>query len=548
MTQGPMDLRDYLATLWRRKWTIAALATTTTVVALFLARDQVPVYTSTTHVLVKAARFDPTQPSAAFGFINMKTEEQVANSPAVAGIALQQLADRRVQPGTVTGSVPEGTETILFSASSPDPAAAQATAQAYADAYLEFRGQDVHADLQAARDELNNQLDDIQKSLESTSQQLRNAQTQGAISLFNSLFSGLQSRQTTVQAKLTDLPTSDDLHVGSILENAALPDSPSSSSRRNTIILGLLVGLALGVSVALFRDRLDEGVRGRDDLEIHSRAPVLAFIPHLAARNGSPITLADPTSDGAEAYKALRVRVLLAAERQGIRSVLITSAVAGEGKTSTTANLGVALAQMGKSVVLISADLRRPRLHEYFPASNGTGLTDVLEGRSNMREALSVTGTKDLWVLHAGLPRPLPDQLDRLGSASMRDLLDELKEAADFILVDAPPILSVSDATALATLTDGVLMVVDPRRVQTPTVNQARVELEQVGANVIGVVVNNYDPRRFRQYSNRYRYSYGPDQGSSPFGRPSLPAAAERVGAVQSQSGDADGGATEEPS
>jgi len=549
MTQGPMDLRDYLAVLWRRKWTIVALAVTSTAVAFFLSRGQVPVYTSTAEVLVKAPRFDPKQPSAAFGFVNMKTETQVANSPAVAEIALKDLADRGIPAGSASISAPEGTETLEYTSSSPDPAAAQATAQAYADAYLQFRQQDVLRDLRATRDIWAAQVDEIDKELPKVASQANDSSTPGEISLLTARYTSLLSQRATIVSNLTNLPSTDAVRVGSILQNALLPDAPSNSDRTNTIILSLLVGLALGVSVALFRDRLDEGVRGRDDLEIHSQAPVLAFIPRLAARNGLPITLAEPSSDGAEAYKALRVRIMLAAERQGIKSVLITSAVAGEGKTSTTANLGIALAQIGKSVVLISADLRRPRLHQYFPESNGTGLTDVLEGRSTMRDALSVTETKDLWVLHSGSSQPLPDQLDRLGSDSMKSLLDQLKEAADFILIDAPPILSVSDATALATLSDGVLLVADPRRVQTSTVNQARVELEQIGAYVIGVVVNNYDPRRFRPYSSRSRYtSYGPDPASGRLVPASLPAFGERSASAQAQNGDAEERATEERS
>jgi capsular exopolysaccharide synthesis family protein len=538
MNQGSLDLRDYVEILRRRKWTIAAIAVTTIAAALFFSRDQKPEYSSSAQVLVKAPRFDPTQPSAAYGFVNMKTEGQVANSPTVSQIAFGHLADRGIQPGTATALVPSDTETIQFTSVSSDPAVAQATAQAYAEAYLEFRSQDVRHDLEAIRDELDRQLSELDSQLKTTAEQVEHANSAAQATLLTARYTGLLNQRGTILVKRTELPTANDLHVGNVLQNAEFPTSPSGGSRRNTILLGILGGLALGVSVALLRDRLDEGVRGREELELHTRAPVLAFIPRLPSPGRSLMLLTQPSSEGAEAYKNLRVRLMMAAERRGVRSMLVTSSVAGEGKTSTTANLGVALAQMGKSVVLISGDLRRPTLHEYFPAANGAGLTEVLEGKKKLQDALSGTGISDLWVLHPGSTLALADQLDRLASPAMKELLERAKKAADIVLVDAPPILSASETTALASFTDGVLLVSDPRRVHTSTIQQARLELEMIGAEVIGVVVNNYDPRRFQAYA-RYRYPYSPDQTSTR-AQPGLPGIVETRGIPQAE---AEGGA-----
>jgi capsular exopolysaccharide synthesis family protein len=541
MNQGSLDLRDYVEILRRRKWTIAAIAATTIAAALFFSRHQEPQYSSSAQVLVKAPRFDPTQPSAAYGFVNMRTEGQVANSPAVSQIAVSNLVDRGIQPGTATALVPSDTETIQFTSVAPDPATAQATAQAFAEAYLEFRSQDVRHDLEAIRDQLDQELSDLDGQLKTTADQVAHANSAPEATLLTARYTGLLNQRGTILVKRTELPTTNDLHVGNVLENAEVPTSPSGGNRRNTILLGILGGLALGVSIALLRDRLDEGLRGREELELHTGAPVLAFIPRFPGSNRAPMLLMQPSSEGAEAYKNLRVRLMLAAERRGIKSLLITSSVAGEGKTSTTANLGVALAQMGKSVLLISGDLRRPRLQEYFPAANGVGLSEVLEGRKKLEDALSGTGINGLWVLHPGSTLALAEQLDRLASPSMKDLLDRAKKAVDMVLVDAPPILSASETTALANFTDGVLLVSDPHRVQTSTVQQARLELEMIGADLIGVVVNNYDPRRFDAYA-RYRYPYAADQPPNR-GQPSLPAIVETRGMPHPEAeGDADGG------
>jgi capsular exopolysaccharide synthesis family protein len=252
---------------------------------------------------------------------------------------------------------------------------------------------------------------------------------------------------------------------------------------------------------------LDERVRGRQELELHSGAPVLAFIPHVARLNGLLITARHPASEAAEAYTALRVRLMQAAARHRFKTVLVTSSLPSEGKTSTVANLGVALAQEDRRVVLLSADLRRPRLQVYFPAGMGTGLTDVFSGKRTALEALSPTAIKHLWVLHSGNDLAARSPLQLLDSAAMEKLLGTLRNFADIVLIDAPPLLTSPDVAALVPMTDGVLFVADPSRVQRPMIEAARHEFEALGAPIIGVVVNNYDPRRFRTYGSGY-YAY----------------------------------------
>jgi capsular exopolysaccharide synthesis family protein len=231
--------------------------------------------------------------------------------------------------------------------------------------------------------------------------------------------------------------------------------------------------------------------------------------------NGSLITVRHPESEAAEAYGTLRVRLMQAATRHRFKTVLVTSSLPGEGKTSTVANLGVALAQENRRVVLVSADLRRPRLQVFFPAGK-TGVTDVLSGKRTALEALSSTETRNLWVLHAGNDLAARSPLQLLDSAAMEKLLVTLRGFADVVLIDTPPLLTSSDVAALVPMTDGVLFVADPGRVQRPMVEAARHEFEVLGAAVFGVVVNNYNPRRFRTYGSGY-YTYSErDQRNGP--------------------------------
>jgi tyrosine-protein kinase len=290
------------------------------------------------------------------------------------------------------------------------------------------------------------------------------------------------------------------------VQSAPFPSSPTSPSHVKDGGFGLIVGLALGIGMAFFRDRLDERVRGRQELELYSGAPVLAFIPHVPRMNGSLITVRHPASEAAEAYGALRVRLMQAAARHSFKTVLVTSSLPGEGKTFTVANLGVALAQEDRRVVLVSADLRRPRLQVYFPAGK-TGVTDVLSGKRTALEALSSTETKNLWVLHAGNDLAARSPLQLLDSAAMEKLLVTLRSFADIVLIDTPPLLTSPDVAALVPMTDGVLFVADPSRVQRPMVEAARHEFEVLGAAIFGVVVNNYNPSRFQTYGSGY-YTY----------------------------------------
>jgi capsular exopolysaccharide synthesis family protein len=185
--------------------------------------------------------------------------------------------------------------------------------------------------------------------------------------------------------------------------------------------------------------------------------------------------------------------------------IMVTSPHAGEGKTVTTANLGVALAQAGKRVILISADLRKPRLHHFFGLDNHTGLTNVLSGGVSPWQAVKNTRVENLQVMPSG---PVPENpAEMLGSDAMGRLLSVPTDMADYVLVDAAPVLAVADAATLAPLTDAVLFVADAQRTHRGSVEQARRQLEQVNAHIIGAVLNNFDPSKAGAYSY-YRYSY----------------------------------------
>jgi len=263
----------------------------------------------------------------------------------------------------------------------------------------------------------------------------------------------------------------------------------------------------------LLRERLDDRMRGRDELESVTASPVLAVVPRvpLWRKGQSPVlvSLIQPQSAAAEAYKTLRTALLYVVQQNDLKVLLITSPQAGEGKTATTANLGVTLAQAGKKVVMVSADLRKPRLHTFFDVPNGAGLTDVLSGGKSTFDVI-VQKTENLNLLPSG---PVPaNPAELLASESMSRLLDNLTAIGHLVLIDAPPLLAVTDAVALAPFADAVLLVADATTTTRGSIKHALKQLEAVNAPIIGSVLNNFDPSRgpgygyygYRSYHTSY--------------------------------------------
>lgn len=212
----------------------------------------------------------------------------------------------------------------------------------------------------------------------------------------------------------------------------------------------------------------------------------------------------DPQAAASEAYRVLRTNLQFAGVDQPLRSVLITSATPGEGKSTTAANLAVAFAQSGMEVCLLDADLRRPTIHKLFGVENWRGLTSALINQGGLDAALQPSGVPGLTLLTSG-PLP-PNPAEMLASAQMAALLDELEQRFEMVLIDTPPVLAVTDAAVLAPKADGALLVVRAGRVARQQVVQARAALTAVQARVLGAVLGCVQPE---PHSGYYYYSYG---------------------------------------
>jgi capsular exopolysaccharide synthesis family protein len=245
-----------------------------------------------------------------------------------------------------------------------------------------------------------------------------------------------------------------------------------------------------GLGVAFLLEYLDNTIKSTDEAEKLFGAPVLGYIPSEKFELGEKRRLTivqHPGSSAAESYRVLRNSLDFINFENDIKTLLVTSAAPAEGKSTVSANLAAALAQAGSKVVLVNCDWRRPVTDQFFPVNNMIGLSDVLLGRNSLKAALQKPGDQELLVLAAGKMPPNPSEL--LGSAKMADLIAKLGEWADWVIVDSPPLLAVSDASAFARWADGVLLVTRGGVSTRQAAKTGREMLEKVGARVVGVVV-----------------------------------------------------------
>lgn len=218
------------------------------------------------------------------------------------------------------------------------------------------------------------------------------------------------------------------------------------------------------------------------------------------------VTIADPTGPASEAYRMMRTNLFYASVDDPPKVVVLTSAGSGEGKSTTTANLGVALSEAGKNTLVVDCDLRKPRLHSYFDTRNMTGLVEILTAQRKMQDVWHEPMLK-LKLITAGPPPLNPAEL--LSSQRFADFLKQVSQQFDYVLVDTPPVTAVTDSAVVAALGDGVLLVVDAQGTRKNAVKQAIRELEVVGARVLGTVLNNVATSRGEYAAYGYTHAGG---------------------------------------
>lgn len=289
----------------------------------------------------------------------------------------------------------------------------------------------------------------------------------------------------------------------SIIKPAVAPSTPAAPNTKLNLLIGFIAGLTFGVTIAVMRQMLDSRIRGEEDLRRVTDAPLLGGISFDQDAVRNPLlTQAVHQSSRAESFRRLRTNLQFANVSSRANSILITSSLPGEGKSTTAANLAIAIAQAGQSVCLVDADLRRPILNEYLGLERNAGLTTALVGAADVNDLLQQWGEDDLFVLTSGQIPPNPSEL--LGSQEMKSLLQRLEAAFDAVIIDAPPILPVTDAAVLSQHVGGVVMVVGCQKIRSQDLEKSLGALELVDSSLLGVVLNRLPARG----PDAYAYSY----------------------------------------
>lgn len=289
----------------------------------------------------------------------------------------------------------------------------------------------------------------------------------------------------------------------SVVTPAVAPAEPSTPNAVLNLGLGLTFGLMAGLAIALFRSTMDTKIRGEADVRRRTDAAILGGISLDSNAAKKPLlTQAAHQSPRAESFRQIRTNIQFAQVDRRSNTVLVTSSLPGEGKSTTATNLALALAETGQTVALVDADLRRPMISTYLGLERNAGLTTALVGKADIEDLLQPWGTGSLSVLTSGAIPPNPSEL--LGSAAMQQVIKHLENNFDAVIIDAPPLLPVTDATVLAQSVGGVILVVANQQISTKDLDKSLASLSLVKADLLGIVLNKMPAKGPDAYSYTY--------------------------------------------
>src|SRR5450755_4226463 len=512
---GP-TLRSYTRLVRRRKWWVAGLALLGLAASLAISLTQAKQYSATAQILVQSAT-GPTSLSAAPQQVTpteVQTMLQLVTSASVVALVRKELGSA---PPVQASEVAQ-TNVINITAIAAAPARAARVANVYAKQFVASQQGVALRNATSAETNLKSQI-------KTTGQEIKALrQTKGAAAA--SEVTAMVNQQAVLRVQLSQVEVSGAAATEALalVTPAQPPAAPSSPKPVQDALLGLVAGLILGLAVAFLRDSLDDAIASKEAAEHLANAPVLAAVPMVTSwrKRDRPliVTLARPASPATEAYRSLRTSLQFARQEHELRTILVTSPAAAEGKTSTLANLGAVFAQAGQNVLMVSCDLRKPRLGQFFGIDEGAGLTTAILGEDTLENLIQpAPGTDNLWLLPSGPTPPNPAEL--LNGARAQEIFARLRDTFDLVLIDSPPILPVTDAVVLSKDVDATLLVVAAYRTSSGDLQRAAEKLAQVDARVVGVVLNEAT----KQGSGYYGGYYGGRRGYYGTGAPELPVA-----------------------
>ncbi len=540
-----MELRDYINVILARKWVIIGVTALVVFAALLFSLLQDPVYESRVMILADINRAGESASDSLISFafndpnLFIQTQAEIIGTRTMAQAVHDSLeydyeeARYEREEGKevyIPASLPspeelrdsvkveraQNTNVFEIAVSNGDPLLARDIAQAYAEEYILNRQLSAIKQISDARKEVWNRITELETQIADIAQEAKQytrenippeleAEASQAVSLWATLYEKYMSLRIAEALQQRGLE---------IIEPAETGVKVSPRTTRNGI-LSLFLGLILGVGLAFLVDYLDDTLKTREDFERAYGASIIGEIAKAAFTGDEErevVYFTQPESTAAEGYRNLRTNLQFINLDGSTRLIMVTSSGPEEGKTSVSANLGAALSEMGNSVLVVEADLRRPVLDKFLVEKRDKGLTSVIMGAAELGECIIDTGNGNFHVLTSG-PKP-PNPAELVSSQAMQKLLQRLREEYDYVIVDAPPVLAVSDAIAMASMMDGVLVVASHGIANRDGARRTMELLSKVETRVLGVVINNVEMTGrygYGYYAPYYYYSYGGD-------------------------------------
>lgn len=515
-----IDLRRFGRVVWRWLWLIALAALIAAGAAFLASTLSTPVYEASTALLIREG-----QKEAGLDYNSILISERLARTysqmlkdtpvldETIARMGLAMTEEELA--GMITVENVRDTLLINLKVRSRDPVLAAGIANTVVEVFAEQRAQIGSAAYARAMYNLDQEMQQLQTQIQACQEELdaerarsgpnsaEAARLETLVAQYRSTYADLL--RSYEEMRVAEAGESEGLILTKPAKVPTVPILPRKGL--NTALAGAL-GALVGLGVAFLIEHLDDTVKTEEDVQRATQLPTLATIPRFGrseAASKVPLMVAHPNSAVAEAYRLLRTNTQFATLGAGERAVTIVVSSAGprEGKTTTVANLGVSLAQAGKRVLLIDTDLRRPALHTHFGLSKEVGLTSLfLQQELRPEAALQETGVKGLRLLPSG---PIPaNPAELLEYPQFAAILARLKESADYLILDSPPVLSVADASILGQRANGVLLVARPGKTRTDALKASVASLQRVRARVLGVVLNDAAHYPNHRYSESY--------------------------------------------
>lgn len=507
-----MEISGYVAPLRKWWWLLVASIVVGTASAYLATRELPLTYQTHTTLIVGRGLIDPNPNGVeldlarqlALSYADIVEREPIRNA-TMQRLGLTKLPDYNA---TANGNLLE------ISVTDTSPERAKAVAEELGQQLIKQSPSNTQAEADVQRQEfIKQQLDGLEKDIKKTQDDIARWQSElGQLNSASKLadaeaqLEALQKKLGTLQETYSRLLQSTQQGATNqitVIEPASLPVTPIGPNKLLIIILAAVSGLVLAGGAAYLLEYLNDTLERPEEVTEALKVPVIGYIADMGRSAGEkPHVAENPSSMIAEAFRSLGANVEFAVEEKTLKTIFVNSAGMSEGKTTTATNLAIVLAQSGKKVILVDADIRQPGVHRFLGISNKEGLSDVFRGQLDIHDVIHTWKEENLAVITAG-NAPL-NSMEMINSKKMGQTLSRLKDLADVVIVDGPS-FSTADAWALASKVDGVLLVVRSGRTRKPVVKAMMEQLTRGGARVFGVALNRI-PRHHAEYFGAYWY------------------------------------------